>query len=476
MTTPRVCSVCRTTRLSRFNPGSVCSLCTRAARDLDSVSPAWLWDSQPMRQALARLDPGAVLAIFRTASGLSQQEVAEIMGWSQSTVSLIEKGQRDTLFDLRELLRFADTVDMPREALTPLLMGDPDATPKTSGGEARMDEAGEDVDRRNFGGFAAGAAVALLLPDMEIPSRVSPVHVQYLRSCSDTLCRQEQVVGGAGVLKQSLRAWHRARRMLEEGSYSDQTGRELMSAAGDLAIRAGWASYDSGDQRGLARQLYTEALLLAGHAGDDALAAHVLENMTLQSLNLARAGRPGLAREAIKFSERAAELARRDPAPRLHALIAAREAVAYSLLGDSHGFQSAISRSWRELEREAGDDDPLWLRFMGPAEAKTHEARGLVLLGEAEAAVELCQGSLQDPGLGPRNRAFYHAQLASTLAASGDATSAVSEGFAVLPALENQVASLRTLRELSAVRSAARQIGAEEFCERLDKAICAAAA
>ena len=61
-----------------------------------------------MRRALARVDPGAALALFRTVSGLSQQDVADLMGWSQSTVSLIEKGQRETLFDIRELLRFAD--------------------------------------------------------------------------------------------------------------------------------------------------------------------------------------------------------------------------------------------------------------------------------------------------------------------------------------------------------------------------------
>src|SRR5258708_2324728 len=112
MTDPRVCAVCRTTRLSRFNPGNVCASCTQAARDLNGVSPAWLWDSQPMRRALARLDPGAALAIFRAACGLSQQDVADIVGWSQSAVSLIEKGKRETLFDLRELLRFADMVEM----------------------------------------------------------------------------------------------------------------------------------------------------------------------------------------------------------------------------------------------------------------------------------------------------------------------------------------------------------------------------
>jgi len=365
---------------------------------------------------------------------------------------------------------------MPREALTPLLMGDPEAIHEPPDVGGRPDEAGEDVNRRSFGGLAVGAAAAVLLPEMEVPVRVTPAHVQYLRTCSDNLCRQEQVVGGAGVLKQSLRVWHRARRMLEEGAYTDQTGRELMSAAGDLAIRAGWASYDSGDQHGLARQLYAEALLLADHADDDALAVHVLENMTLQSLNLARGGRPGLAREAVRFSERAAQLARRDPASRLHALIAAREAVAYSLLGDARGFRSAMGRAWRELDRGLGADDPVWLRFVGPAEVRTHEARGLVCLGEADAAAPLCQDSLQTPGLSPRNRAFYHAQLASTLAACGDAPGAVSQGLAVLPALERDVASLRTLRELSSVRSAAEQVGSEEFCERFDKAVWTAAA
>jgi transcriptional regulator with XRE-family HTH domain len=37
------------------------------------------------------------MVIFRAATGLSQLELAQLLGWSQSTVSLIEKGQRDTL-------------------------------------------------------------------------------------------------------------------------------------------------------------------------------------------------------------------------------------------------------------------------------------------------------------------------------------------------------------------------------------------
>ena len=470
MAAPRVCSVCRTTRLSRFNTGTVCATCTRAARDLESVTPTWLWDSQPMRQALARLDPGAALAIFRTVSGLSQQDVADIMGWSQSTVSLIEKGQRETLFDIRELLRFADMVEMPREALVPVLIGEPDATL----GECALDEpgseAGEDVDRRRFGGFAAGAAAAVMLPKVSVPSRVTAAHVRYLRTCADSLYSREQAIGGAGVLNQALRQWHRARRMLDEAVYTEQVGRELIGAVGDLALRAGFASYDSGDQTGLARQLYAEALLLADQAEDDALTVHALANMSLQSVQLARDGRPGLAREAVRLSARAAELARRDPAPRLHALIAAREAIAHAALGDRHGFRTAITRAWRELDRRPAAEDPLWLRFVVPAEISVHEGKGLTYLGDPRAAAEVYRKSMEDAGLSHRNRACYHSQLAAALARCGDVTGALSEGLAVLPSLEGQVASLRTLRELRPVRSAAEKVGAEEFCERFDAA------
>lgn len=78
-----------------------------------------------MRQVLARCDLGAAVVMFRVAAGLSQQELAELTGWSQSAVSLVETGRRDTLYDIRELLRFADAVTMPREALLPVLLGQP---------------------------------------------------------------------------------------------------------------------------------------------------------------------------------------------------------------------------------------------------------------------------------------------------------------------------------------------------------------
>jgi transcriptional regulator with XRE-family HTH domain len=120
MAQARLCPACRKTRLSRYNPQPLCAPCTRAAQatpaPAERGAPTWLWDSPPMRDALARVDLAAAVAVFRAAAGLSQHELADITGWSQSSLSLFESGHRDTLYDVRALLRFADAVDMPRGA------------------------------------------------------------------------------------------------------------------------------------------------------------------------------------------------------------------------------------------------------------------------------------------------------------------------------------------------------------------------
>jgi len=279
-----------------------------------------------MRRALARLDPGAALAIFRTASGLSQQDVADIMGWSQSTVSLIEKGQRDTLFDLRELVRFADMVEMPRAALAPVLAGEPDATFDIDGLDELVGGVEEDVDRRSFGGFAAGAAAAFMLPDDTVPPRVTAAHVRYLRSCADSLWQRDQAVGGAAILKQALRHWRRARRMLDESDYPEAVGRDLLGTTSSLAVCVGWLAFDAGDLA-LAHRMYSKALPLAGSANDSVLTVHVLHNLSMLSSYMARTrGSRGLARDALRFADQAAHAARHESMSRLQALIALRRA------------------------------------------------------------------------------------------------------------------------------------------------------
>ena len=103
---------------------------------------------------------------------------------------------------------------------------------------------------------------------------------------------------------------------------------------------------------------------------------------------------------------------------------------------------------------------------MVPAELAGAEAKGRLYLGDAAGAVRLYDQALADAGL-PRNQLIYRAQRSAAIVTTGDVAAAVSEGLAVLPAL-GEVASPRTLRELSPVRDAAARVGEDEFVQRYD--------
>ena len=131
----RVCGACRKTLLSGYNPGTFCTPCQRALFDRQHLAgpdarddmAAWVWDTGPMRDALARLDFPAVLVIYRSAAGLSQRELAERTGMSASVIWYWEAGRRQGIYDIRQLLAFADSLSMPRPALLPVILGQPDA-------------------------------------------------------------------------------------------------------------------------------------------------------------------------------------------------------------------------------------------------------------------------------------------------------------------------------------------------------------
>lgn len=459
----RLCRLCRVP-LSQYNSEPVCAGCARQIATTPAF-PLWLWDSLPLRRAFADRDLGAALTIIRTAAELSQLEFATLLGWSQSAVARAETGQRGSLYNIRKLFEVVDAVDMPREALIPLLLGE-------SGAEQIEREEAEDmnVNRRRFSGGLAGLAATTGMSQIQVPAKVDSAHVRYLHSSVEKLYTKDQSVGGGALARDGMRLYHRARRMLDEADYNETTGRQLMSTAGELAVCAGWLAYDADDQS-LARELYSAARLLADQSGDDGLAMHAMQVMSLQSVHLARkGGHPGSARDAVRLSERAAELARHDPSPQLHALLASRQAIAHAAIGDSQGFAVAISRAWREVDRGFADDGPVWLRFVNNSEIAAQEARGRLYLGDPVAAAALYRRSL-DATLSPRNSASYRATLADALAASGDVTGAMAEGRVVLTALgAGGVMSPRTLVQLHPVRqAAAHDRRGEDFCAHYDQ-------
>ena len=284
------------------------------------------------------------------------------------------------MFDIRTALQFADAVGMPRAALLPLVFADPDAG-LAAGAE---DGTGMELSRRDFGGLAAAAGMAAVLPSVSVPRGVNSSHVRYWQACTDVLYARDRAVGGTVLLSPALQQWQRVRLALKEGA-AGETGRQLLAVAGELALCTGWIALDGG-RLPLARPLYEEARELAAGAGDAVLAVHVLTNQSMLYAEMARTG-PSRepARQALRLAFQAQEEGRYIPVPRLHALIALRHASAASLLGDKAAFQAAIIQARRELDRGPRDGDPPeWLRFVDETEITGVEARGWLNLGDAQ--------------------------------------------------------------------------------------------
>lgn len=450
---------------------------------------------------------GDELKTRRMGQGLSQRRLAERIHYSHSMISLVESGNRAPTVDFAQALdRYFQTEflfqgylyhGIPNRAS---VRDDPSyRLVSTFRGEASVDEStllpdrarrsespaqlldGDDMNRKQFlkATMGVGAGLFLLgnkphvpIRTLDSPKRVDANWIEHLFDAADRLYTSDQDIGGGSLIDSGLRQYHRARSMLDEAEYDGETGRHLASATGELAVCAGWLSYDESQHR-RARQLYTEALLLAQQADDRGLAVRAMEKMTLQSVFFAHSSSgSGDAREAIRLSLRAGEMARGSHSPRVHALLAVREASAHAAAGDSHVALKAMTRAWREVDRGIDDEKPAaWLIGLTASEIVFQEARVRAALGDPTAAIELYRSSL-DAGLSPRNSANYRAQLALALAKEGDVAASLDEATKVLPALEAGVTSPRTVALL---RSTSILVGSDrcsaELFERLDQIV-----
>jgi tetratricopeptide (TPR) repeat protein len=457
--TALACPACRTGMLARRGD-PLCPTCGKAAREMPS-RPLWVFDSLLLREALAQVNLAAVPAIVRAACGLSQRDLAGIVGWHPATLSYYERGQRDGMFDVRTVLQFADAVGMPRGALLPLVLSDV-AVGQMAGTE---DEMSVELSRRGSGSLVAAAS-----PPVSVPRIVSGSHVRYWQACTDVLYMRDRAAGGTALLPSALQQWQRVAAAVQ-GASAGEPDPQLLAAAGELALCAGWIALDAG-RLTLAQSLYEKARELAVSAGDVMLAVQVLTSQSMLHAEMARTV-PGRepARQALRLAYQAADEGRYLPMPPLHALIALRHASAASLLGDKAAFQAAIGQARRELNRGPRDGDPPQrLRFVSETEITETKAAGYLNLGEAARSATLYRQVLACE-LSPRNRASYGAGLADALLRQGAHQEAVATAIDVLLSLESEVTSIRCLYRLRLIRKAAGNTAeGQEFCERFDAA------
>lgn len=415
----------------------MCPSCASAAGEV-APSPLWVLDSPLLRRAMAEVNVPAVVAVVRAACGLSQRDMAEVAGWTPAVLSYYERGKRDAVFDVRIVLKFADAVGMPRGALVALVLGDPDVTSSLA------------LD----GGTARRAVTASL--------------VRYWRACTDALHERDRHAGGTTMLGPAMLLRGQAAEAIRR---ADCAG--LPAAEAEITLYASQAALDAADLI-MAGSLADSARDLAKDAGDLVLAVHVMLVLSqIRAVTARKGASREPARQALLLAREAADEARYEPVPQLHALIAIRHAQAAALLGDEPVFDAAITRARRELGRGGLDDTvplPAWLRHVGEAELCSAEAAGAQDLARTDRAVALYRHAL-DAADCPRDHALIATELACALIRDGDNAGAVAMALdRVVPALESGVASARCLDQLRQVTAGAGAVrGILELREKIEQ-------
>lgn len=348
-----------------------------------------------------------------------------------------------------------------------------DASTDRSGGSLGVYawEVDGDMKRREFGKLAAAAGATVVLDSWDLDGdRIGMSDARRLLDRVDQLVSEDQRAGGAPLVSYAVQGLARAKNQLETCAFDAATGDAFASATGELAVMTGWLAFDA-DMHPLARRCFSDAMALASQADNADLTAHTCLSAANQSIALTQMGQAS-PHHALKLVDRARDLMRGRPPGRIHALIAIRQAQAVGLLGDRKAFGRAIATAWREVdqavEHEPIEECPAWLRFVGHAEVRGHEARGYGRVGDLTRAVDLLEAAVNDQA-SVRNSVNARAWLASARAATGDIAGALAEAMPVIEHLGNRVSSPRTVRVLVPVRRATSgsSMGAE-FGQRFD--------
>jgi len=434
---------------------------------------------------------GAELRHWRTLRCLSQRALGDLTHDSGALIGKVEKAERRPSLDLARRLDAAlDTggalerrwvqLDRTKRAIRPSGDAGPAIDPPpvhlglgwsdtpASAVDAVTELWRADMHRRAVIVGAAWSAAALVSParrwlndptDPDISHtgrrRVGRADVEVMWSMAASFAGADHRLGGGYARNTLIQFLDQVVGPLLQGTYDDALGRQLYAAAARLSNLAGFMCFDSG-RHGLGQRYFVQALRLTKAAGDQALGAHILTDMSMQAHHL---GRSGDARALAAAGHRTATVA---GFPSIAARCGALQARAAAAAGDKTGALRAMKRAEQDLAR-ATTEVPAWIRFFTPEQL---HAEWMYVSAELGHAGEVQRFAPAVVGAEATMMQRRHVLAASTLAASylpadrgagdGRARGDVDQACAVLrEALPSAtgLTSARGLDSINAVRA-----------------------
>jgi hypothetical protein len=222
------------------------------------------------------------------------------------------------------------------------------------------------------------------------------------------------VIGGGDLAPLVRRELADAQRVVTETSYSEPTGRRLLTVVGELAQLGGWVASDAG-QYVEAQRIYLDGVSAAQNTGDRVLAGQLLSSLSYQIANV---GDPVdaalLARSAVTGA--------RGATPIVRALLLERLAWASARARDRDGTRQALDAVDDTYEaRSPGIDEPEWVYWLDRNEIDIMAGRCLIELGDPASAEPLITHAVADyTPEHAREVALYRTWIAEAHARSGE--------------------------------------------------------
>ncbi|WP_051407433.1 hypothetical protein [Nocardia sp. CNY236] len=330
---------------------------------------------------------------------------------------------------------------------------------------------GRDMDRRRFllgsaftsAVFCEPALFALTIGPNESAARsagprVGMADVEIITENIAHLRRLDHRYGSGRVRDQVVALLHREAATVLHGSYSEITGKALLSAVAQASWLAGSMSADIG-RHALAQRYYIQTLNLAMSAGDRRYAANVLSHMSRMTVQIGQTKtieqhRIDHARHAVALARAGQSLASSSPTPALSALLCAVEARGLAMLGpaETTATRKAITTAERHYTHVRPESEPPWLSFYTEAELAADLGRCLTEVGEPEQATRHISHALDlyEPWR-TRSCCFVQIDLATAHIVGGDHEHAATFGRDALRTAA-RVTSERTHDKLRALQ------------------------